>query len=139
MTMHHPRMFSVCITLTILCVSCGLTDYERKDNRPISQSSESESLNQDCSLTSTVFLGEIKPIIEGQCIRCHVPGGIGNFPFIPEQDAANQQIFAELLGGDSEALIAKTSGRVSHGGGNQLLDGDAERIRLFFSAVDLCK
>ena len=124
----------------VLYSGCGLVDYERDDNRPTTtdNSGTQPSASSDCRLQSIAFNSEIAPIIANQCLSCHSPGGIGSFPFIADDDASNLQIFTGLLNGDGEAIIAKASGEASHGGGNQLQEGDAARIRTYFEAVAYC-
>ena len=89
---------------------------------------------------SEVFEEHISPLVQRQCINCHVQGGqSGNtrLVFLPSTDAThlvhNEQQFRQFISevdGGAERILDKISGRISHGGGTQVPEDSDEYGRM---------
>lgn len=94
-----------------------------------------------CVDDQAFFEAQVAPLIEKDCITCHVAGGSAettNHVLVAGDNDHNAEVWRELAAipsADSVLLLAKPSETVPHSGGRRLVPGDAnwDVIREFVS------
>jgi len=131
-TLHY---FGV-VGITFLLVACGGSS---SSNSSVDQPDPpSGNIPNICdSDPDTYFAEQVFPILQDNCMGCHVAGGqAGNTRWQVQQVAADtqQQIDALIAAEGFQYVLDKPSGNRSHGGGTRLPSG-SENFEIFAQYV----
>ena len=118
-----------------LGLACGITEYKHVEYE--STEREGNPIGLTCSIQSLAYQSELESIVNETCVNCHLEGRMASSVFSFYKDSSkDQEIFANLLKGDPEAIIRKLTGVDPHGGGAILENGSP--VETYFKAIQLC-